>query len=678
MARKDDELDWNRIKQGRLEGEKSDEFGLFSRGGATPGIVAFPSMASFRPRQKEKISANQGLYGHLRSLKLGPLDGVGYAPFHLRVARVARAKLPEIPASVRRGTHVIVSPTKKDARRIAELGAKRNWRCRAYTLPKDHPFLKTPEGAAMSHPLAFYQRVSKLHGRSEAQNVREAKNFQIYVERARADEAVKKEEVEHDAAGPISLGNLGPTLDVRLAFWDEVNKKEKRADAVLQFRLDAELPYWLTPADRREIVARFVRVFEENKLGFWAAVHRPDVAGGTDPRNFHIHLIWFDRPVKKFGTVENPSPEFEKKKARECRGEDWVTLLRRKYADAVNDVILEVTERDKRLPIRMLHPGSYESLGIHVTPQRHEGPKKTALRRAGTLTRVARHNLDVAHIDQENVANNAIRSIEDAIKNFPHWANDLSSFSLVKNLHYDHPAHRQHSQAEVSLDTLRSSLDEVEPLIAEWIEHGTKEKPRRRMILSRKLEQAARLITSCVTQHVRSRTFLEAEWEKLDKSEIIPLEPVAPVPTVTRRSAQSIRKPTLSREVETRPQPQRVQVPVPIQRAQTAAPPPNQSAPGQTTTNKVDLLFHLAVASVTSHDETARKRLRQALNDANPADRHDLLSRIRRSRAMLQDGTDVYQWLIEMERLVSGEGDATQHDSPKLQPKRGSRNDLGR
>jgi len=678
MARSNDKTTWDRLKQGRLEDENSDELGLFSRGGTTRGMVVLPLAASFRPRQMAKTSANQELYGHLRSLRLGPLDGVGYAPFHLRVTRVARARLPEIPPSVRRGTHVIVAPEKHDSRRIAELGAKRNWRSRVYTLPKNHPFLKTPEGAAMSHPLAFYQRVSKLHGRSEAQNVREAKNFQIYIERAQADETVKKEEVEHDAAGPISMGNLGPTLDVRLAFWDAVNKKEERADAVLQFRLDAELPYWLKPADRREIVTRFVKVFEENKLGFWAAVHRPDVAGGTDPRNFHVHVVWHDRPVKKFGTVENPTPEFEKKKARECRGEDWITLLRRKYADAANNVIREVAKRDKQLPVKMLHPGSYESLGIHVTPQRHEGPKKTALRRAAILTRAARHNLNVEHIDQENVAKNAIRSIEDAIKNCPGWAADLSSFSLVKKLHYDHPAHRQHGQTKVSLDSLRSFLDEVEPLIAEWIEHGTAEKPRRRMILARKLEKAAELIMYWVTQHVRNRADLVAEWEKLDKSELTPPEPVAPVQIVTRRPAQSVRKPTLSRELETRPQPQRVQVTAPIQRAQAAAPVSTQSAPDHTTESKLDLLFHLAIASVTSRDETARKRLRQELTDISPADRQVALTRIRRSLAMLQDGTDAHRRLVEMESLFSDEGDKTQHDSPKPQPKRGSRNDLGR
>ena len=613
MARKDDELDWNRIKQGHLEGEKSDEFGLFSRGGAAPGMVAIPSMASFRPRQIAKILVNPELHTRLRALKLGSTADVGYAPFHLHVARVSRAALPKIPANVRRGTHVIISPKKRDVRRVIELGAKRNWRCRAYTLPKDHPFLKTSEGAAMAHSLSFFERASRLHGKSEARSIREAKSFQIYIERARADDETRKEEVEHDRLGPISLGNLGPTLDVRLAFWDEINKTEKRADAILQFRLDAELPYWISAEDRRQIVERVVKIFEENGLGYWAAVHLPDVEGGSDPRNIHLHIVWFDRPVKKFGTVDIPFPEFEEKKARECRGADWIALLRRRYADAVNDVILQVAERDKQLPIRLLHPGTYESIGIFVTPQTHEGPARTALRRAGKPTRATQRNLSVERLDQDIRAAAAIRKIDDALALHSRWSADILALQALKNVQPYHSAHVACNFASKGLDDAHLLIFNSKRAAAEWEKRSSGSTSRHRMILLDRLEREAAGLSHWASDQSDRHTNIAGhitELREIARAEEIrrhtlPVRPNRPSPP--------------SREIPTR-----VINPRPTVRAPTGG-MPSASKSVDAASRLPEGLLKLLVAAVTASDAKTREQFHTRVRAISESERRSLL-----------------------------------------------------
>lgn len=613
MARNDDKIEWDKLKQGHLEGEQADEFGLFSRGRAAPGMVAIPSVASFRPRQIARVSVNPELHTRLRALKLGSTADVGYAPFHLHVARVSRVALPKIPANVRRGTHLIISPKKQDVRRVIELGAKRNWRCRAYTLPQNHPFLKTPEGAAMAHSLSFFERASRLHGKSEARSIREAKSFQIYIERARADEEARKEEVEHDRLGPLSMGNLGPTLDVRLAFWDKVDKTEKRADAILQFRLDAELPYWISPEDRREIVERFVKIFEENGLGYWAAIHLPDVEGGSDPRNIHLHIVWFDRPVKRFGTVDTPFPEFEEKKARECRGADWIALLRHRYADVANDVILKAAERDKQLPIRLLHPGTYESIGIYVTPQVHEGPARTALRRAGKPTRVTQRNLSVERLDQDIRAAAAMRKIDDTIALHARWSADILALQALKNVQPYHSAHVACNFASNGLNDAHILIFRSKRAASEWENRSSGSTSRHRMILLDRLEREATELNLWASDQTHRHENIASHLTEL--TEIAQAEE-------TRRHTPQIRpsRPSApSREIPTRVINTRTTA-----RAPVGGMPPGKM-PVDVASKLPEGLFKLLVAAVTANDAHTHEQFHMRVRAISETERRDFL-----------------------------------------------------
>jgi len=676
MTKEDEKSEWEKLWQGRLEEGKTDELGLLSRQQAPGKAFVLPSFGKPRSRQTVKVSSDPVLYARLRSLKLGALTDVGRAPFHLHVGQVSRAALPKIPENVRRGTHILLSPTKKEVGRLRALGATRNWRCRAFTLPKDHAFLKTAEGAAMAHPLAVLRRASQLHGRSNAHAVQEAKSFQIYIERAKLNEISRREEVERDKFGPISFGNLGKTLDVRLAFWDAVSKNEKRADAILQFRLDAELPHWLTPEDRREIVARFVKIFEENELGFWAVIHRPDVESGSDPRNIHVHIVWFDRPVVKFGSIENLYPEFANKKARNCRGSEWIAALRNRYEEVTNDVILAAADRDRRAPIRLLHAGSYESLGISVTPQRHEGPKRTALRRAGLLTRVARRNLDIERIDEDTRAATAIRKIDRTLAQHSAWSADIDTARLVRHVDENHPLHRSCNFARHGLDQWGWNIDSARTAVAEWRKRAASGSPRLRMILLDKLEHAAFAMTVLQRNQTYRQSELEIEVARL-RENVKPAIESQPLPTIANTAPIPPRRPTTpSREIPRR---------ISRSEAWIISTARNTAAPSVTPSNVVAAtspmrLVEIVLQAVVEKDELVREKLCMRVRKASDSERKSLLVEIQNDLSRTSMDSNTRSTLLKMARLVTDADDPSTPTSntPTIQSKRQSRDDRGR
>ena len=465
----------------------------------------------------------------------------------------------------------------------------------------------------MAHSLSFFGRASRLHGKSEARSIREARSFQVYIERARADEDTRKEEVEHDRRGPTSFGNLGQTLDLRLSFWDAIDRMEKRADAILQFRLDAELPYWISPEDRREIVERFVKIFEENGLGYWAAVHLPDVEGGSDPRNIHLHIVWFDRPVKRFGTVDIPFPEFEEKKARECRGADWIALLRRRYADVTNDVILKVAERDKQLPIRLLHPGTYESIGIFVTPQVHEGPTRTALRRAGKPTRVTQRNLSVERLDQDIRAAAAMRKIDDTIALHARWSADILALQALKNVQPYHSAHVACNFASNGLNDAHILIFNSKRAASEWEKRSSGSTSRHRMILLDRLERGAAELSLWANDQTHRHENIASHIAEL--TEIAQAEEA-------RRHTPSVRpsRPSSpSREIPTRVINPRPTVRAPVGGMSSA------STPVDVASKLPEGLFALLVAAVTASDANTREQFHMRVQAISESERRSFL-----------------------------------------------------
>ena len=181
-----------------------------------------------------------------------------------------------------------------------------------------------------------------------------------------------------------SFGTIGDTLEDRMAFWDLVNEHESSAGGRTQSRLVLELPHEADAFARHKIVRRFVQEFEEKGIPYWASIHEP--TKNNDSRNFHAHVVFTDRPMAKM-----PHPDtgedawdftvavahrdstrhtrirhpFRQNRDPEMRERSWVKKSRARFAEIVNDVMIE-----HKVGIRY-DARSYKDMGLDVTPMAH-------------------------------------------------------------------------------------------------------------------------------------------------------------------------------------------------------------------------------------------------------------------------------------------------------------------
>ncbi len=419
-----DEIDWEPLKAGKLDEREVDELGLTKgRGQRTPGITLRGSIRR-PPRQVAPLArvpvGNGGTAYKGVSAARHAAIAKGAAPFHFAHSFVSRQRGRTMPRAVLKGERVVVFPRKREVAALREIpGARYHGRHHCWTVPRASEFAQSPKGWRMRSIVAGVAHLRRRNGQGVARHANTMGVFQDYIERANLAEAERAEEVEHDAKGPISVGDLGPTREARQAFWARVPEIEKRVDSRLQCRIIAELPWWLTPEDRRWVAERFGEAFSERGLAWWSAVHKPDVDNGSDARNFHMHTVYHDRPVTGWAVgfeVTGPdgktaapddgaaraaatgeahdgaliavaqTPIFADRKDREARGTDWVFGLKERFATIVNDAIERAALRDGRPAPYVFFAGSYDDLGIEAERQSHLGPKRTALERAGVAT----------------------------------------------------------------------------------------------------------------------------------------------------------------------------------------------------------------------------------------------------------------------------------------------------
>lgn len=343
------------------------------------------------------------------------------SPFHFSHTFVGRASPPGggQGKSPRKG-RVWIFPTKREARAFRrDPLAKYNKRERCWSLPSDHPILSSAEGAVLTTNFARLQRHKSLNRRKAASNTRSAIEFQRYVEQEETKPDIKGG-IESDDRGTLSFGTFGTTLDERLKFWEHVIANETRANARIQNRIIAELPFWIDPADRRRIVERFGELFAEKGLEWWAAVHLPDTSRGADGRNIHLHFIYFDRPVigwtieplgSEIDGFQRGAPIFAETKDRQVQSKHWVSFLREEFARIVNQQIIEHSARTGKSAKRWYFPGSLKDLGVQRAPTQHLGPRGVALARRGSLAIAEFANALVAEFEPLGELANAIAEL---------------------------------------------------------------------------------------------------------------------------------------------------------------------------------------------------------------------------------------------------------------------------
>jgi hypothetical protein len=134
----DDELDWEKLKAGRLDEGKSEAALLSGRGARTPPMV-LRRMVFHAPRKAAMTRSAPGLNFHAGpSTELAKRSTA--APFHMAYSYVSRSRARTSPRSV---------GNRQSRARARSQGGRYHSRHHVWTLLTDGPLMKTQKAAAM-------------------------------------------------------------------------------------------------------------------------------------------------------------------------------------------------------------------------------------------------------------------------------------------------------------------------------------------------------------------------------------------------------------------------------------------------------------------------------------------------------------------------------------------------
>jgi hypothetical protein len=479
-------MDWDPLdvlfgRPGRLDESEAEAHQILGAGSShrAGGLILRMGLASRKTRAGIVAQSPRAARTSFRTAI--PHLGRNLAPFHFARQHVIRQRSHTIPSSVTRGERVVVYPKRTEVRFIRDdRAACYDKRHRVWTLPANDPFLATASGREMTTQIAWQDRAKSLSSRRAVKDPRAAAANQKYIERAAEDAERAKEEIEHDVDGPISLGNIGRHYEQRRDFWAAVAARETRVNARLQSRIIFELPHWLEPQDRRIIVERFGEEFSNRGLGYWVAVHLPNVARGGDPRNVHGHLNFSDRPVIGWGIrfdvdpatnirkAVREGPIFGPKKDVYVQSRDWLADIKARFTKIVNERIEAHAARTGRQPPYFFFPGSYADLGIEAPSRKHLGPKEMAMVQNGVATSRAVRNIGV---NETEILGRQGRALETLIDR----ANRLMAYEEEVTGLRPHPTQVSEFNVETKVHELiagaiRSFLDETENPVRDGVD----------------------------------------------------------------------------------------------------------------------------------------------------------------------------------------------------------------
>ena len=199
--------------------------------------------------------------------------------------------------------------------------------------------------------------------------------------------------------GLSSCGSIAEKPSERSRFW-RINEERERAGGRTQYRIIAELPYDISAEDRFRIVRKFGEEFQKRGFPWHGVVHLPDKIRRPerkgDPRNWHMHFVYLDRPFLRQDGVESSLGT----KDRQAQGRQWIRFLRARFAELQNDVLAEYQSRftsedlDYWAFSRRITPYSYEhhEMEGHF-PQKHLGARLSSIEQKGIVTEKGLHNI---------------------------------------------------------------------------------------------------------------------------------------------------------------------------------------------------------------------------------------------------------------------------------------------
>ena len=181
--------------------------------------------------------------------------------------------------------------------------------------------------------------------------------------------------------------NTNPELLDRQTLWNEVEKVERRKDAVLAREFEIAFPSELNAEQRKQLLDELCqKLVEKYNVVVDAAIHAPHTESGSDARNYHAHIMFTTRAINENG-------EFASKKYRDFsrdNGTQEVCDWREDFADLCNKH-LDLAGFDERVD----HRSYADQNKNYLEPTVHEGPAVTAMRRRGIDTEISLNNDEI-------------------------------------------------------------------------------------------------------------------------------------------------------------------------------------------------------------------------------------------------------------------------------------------
>lgn len=181
--------------------------------------------------------------------------------------------------------------------------------------------------------------------------------------------------------------NTKPELLDRQTLWNEVEKVERRKDAVLAREFEIAFPCELNAEQRKQLLDELCqKLVEKYGVVVDAAIHAPHTESGSDARNYHAHIMFTTRAINENG-------EFAAKKYRDFsrdNGTQEVCDWREDFADLCNKH-LALAGFDERVD----HRSYADQDKGYLEPTIHEGPTVTAMRRKGIDTEISLNNDEI-------------------------------------------------------------------------------------------------------------------------------------------------------------------------------------------------------------------------------------------------------------------------------------------
>jgi hypothetical protein len=180
--------------------------------------------------------------------------------------------------------------------------------------------------------------------------------------------------------------NTNTELLNRQTLWNQVEKAERRKDALLAREFEIAFPSELNAEQRKNMLNELCQnLVKKYGVIVDAAIHAPHTDSGSDERNYHAHIMFTTRSINEHG-------DFSAKKYRDFsrdNGTETVSHWRESFAELCNHH-LEQNGFDERVDHR-----SYEDQESDLEATQHEGPQATYLRRRGIFTEISLKNDEI-------------------------------------------------------------------------------------------------------------------------------------------------------------------------------------------------------------------------------------------------------------------------------------------